>query len=119
MYKQKQTEKKPPLLKMWSLVVIGTAVILIFTLTPWNIIPTSVTENVTVLAVIEQGCVGESQYGVSVVVPECNAKVGDTVSATFNVPSWKLNGYLEELDRRQNPMVDAWDRNVRGLGFSP
>jgi hypothetical protein len=31
----------------------------------------------------------------------------------------ELNGYLEELERRQNPMVDAWDRNVSGTGFSP
>jgi hypothetical protein len=31
----------------------------------------------------------------------------------------ELNGYLEELERRQTPMVDAWDRNVSGTGFSP
>jgi len=54
-----------------------------------------------------------------VVVPECSAKVGDIVSATFNVPSGKLNGYWQELERRQNPMVDEWDRNVSGTGFSP
>jgi len=52
-------------------------------------------------------------------VPECSAQVGDTVSATFNVPSMKLNGYMEELERRQNPMVNAWDRNVSGIGISP
>ena len=86
---------------------------------PWNFIPTSVTEDVIVLATIEQGCVGESQFGVSVVVPECDAKIGDTVSAIFNIPSGKLNGYMDELDKRQNPMVDAWDRNVSGEGFSP
>jgi hypothetical protein len=70
-----------------ALMVAGLAVVLVFTLTPWNFIPTQVTENVTVIASTEYGCVGESQYGISVVVPECSAQVGDTVSATFNVPS--------------------------------
>ena len=119
MYKQKQTEKKPPQLKFLVMVVAGIAVVLVFTLTPWNFIPTSVTEDVIVLAIIEQGCVGESQFGVSVVVPDCEAKIGDTVSATFYVPSWKLNGYMDDLERRQNLMVDEWDRNVSGIGFSP
>jgi len=30
------------------------------------------------------------------------------VYVTFNVISGKLNGYPEELERRQNPMVDVW-----------
>ena len=97
----------------------GFAVVLFFTLTPWNVIPTQVTEEVTVLAVTEDGCVGESQYGISVVVPDCSAQVGDVVSATFYVPSMEINGYLEDLDKRQNPMVDAWDRDVSGSGIAP
>ena len=100
MYKQKQKEKKTPRLAMWSLIAAGTAVVLIFTLTPWNFIPVEVTEEVTVLAVTEHGCVGESQYGMSVVVPECSAQVGDTVSASFYVPSMKLNGYYDKLQER-------------------
>ena len=115
----KQTEKRLPRRAIMSLMIVGIAVAIVFTVTPWNIIPTQVTEDVTVLAITEYGCVGESQYGVSVVVPECDAQVGDTVSATFNIPSMELNGYLEELEKRQNPMVDAWDRNVSGSSFSP
>jgi len=115
----KQIEKRLSKGVIIALMVAGFAVVLVFTLTPWNIIPTQVTENVSVIAVTEHGCVGESQYGISVVVPECNAQVGDIVSATFYVPSMEINGYLEELDRIQNPMVDAWDRNVNGIGFSP
>ena len=115
----KQTEKRLSRRTLLGLLIAGLAVAIIFTVTPWNIIPTQVTEDVTVLAVTEHGCVGESQYGVSVVVPECDARVGDTVSATFNIPSMELNGYLEELENRQNPMVDAWDRNVSVSGFSP
>jgi hypothetical protein len=55
----------------------------------------------------------------SVVVPNCDAQVGETVSATFNVPSGIVNGYWGELERKQNPMVDEWDRNVEGTGFTP
>lgn len=117
--KTKQIEKRLSKNAIIALTVVGLSIVLVFTLTPWNFIPTQVTENVTVLAVTEYGCVGESEYGISVVVPECDAQVGDMVSATFNVPSMKLNGYLEELERRQNPMVDEWDRNVSGIGFSP
>jgi hypothetical protein len=46
---------------------------------------------------MEYGCVGESQYGISVVVPECSAQVGDIVSATFYVLAMKLNGYYDKL----------------------
>ena len=96
----KQKESKPPRLAIIALMAAGLAVVLFFTLTPWNFIPTQVTENVTVLAVTEDGCIGESQYGISVVVPECDAQVGDIVSATFYVPSMNLNGYYEKIQDR-------------------
>jgi uncharacterized protein YukE len=41
------------------------------------------------------------------------------VSATFYIPAGEINGYLEELEKRQNPMVDEWDRRVSGIAFSP
>ena len=85
---------------MWGMVAAGTTVVLILLLTPWNFIPVQVTEDVTVIANMEYGCVGESQYGISVVVPECSAQVGDIVSATFNVPAMKLNGYYERIQDR-------------------
>ena len=46
---------------------------------------------------MEYDGLGESKHGVSVVVPECSAQVGDMVSATFYVPSMKLNGYYDML----------------------
>ena len=116
---QQTTNKKTPQLKYLAIVAVATSVILVFTVTPWNIVPTMVTEDVAVIAVADYGCVGESSVGRSVVVPNCDAGVGDTVSATFYIPAGEINGYLEDLDRRQNPMVDAWDRNVSGTGFSP
>ena len=115
----KQIEKRLSRRALMTLLITGLAIAVVFTVTPWNIIPTQVTEDVTVLTITEYGCVGESQYGISVVVPECDAQVGDTVSATFNVPAMEVNGYLEELEKRQNPMVDAWDKNISGSGFSP
>jgi hypothetical protein len=90
---------------MWGMVAAGTAVILIFLLTPWNFIPVQITENVTVIANMEYGCVGESQYGVSVVVPECSAQVGDIASATFYVPSMKLNGYYDRIQDKVEMVI--------------
>ncbi len=119
MLKQKQKEGRLSRRVLLSAMLAGFAVAIVFTVTPWNYIPTAVTEDVIVIANMEYGCVGESQYGMIVVVPECSAQSGDTVFATFNVPSGKLNGYWDELERRQNPMVDEWDRNVSGIGFSP
>ena len=93
-------EKKPPRLAMWCMIITGTAVILVLLLTPWNFIPVKITEDMTVIASIEHGCVGESQYGISVVVPECIAQIGDIVSATFYVPAMELNGYYDKVQDR-------------------
>lgn len=119
MYKQKQKEGQLSRRVLLAAMIAGFAVAIVFTVTPWNYLPTEVTEDVVVIANMEYGCVGESQYGMIVVVPECSAQSGDIVSATFNVPSGLINGYWEELEQRQNPMVDMWDRNVSGSGISP
>ena len=116
---QQTTNKKTPQLKFAIIIAAAVSVALIFTITPWNIVPTQVSEDVAVIKVTDYGCVGESSVGRSVVVPNCDANVGEIVSATFYIPAGEINGYLEELESRQNPMVDAWDRNVSGTGFSP
>ena len=100
MFKQKQIQKNPPRIAIVSLMAIATAVILVFTLTPWNFVPVQVTEEVRVLGITEHGCVGESQYGTVVVVPQCSAQVGDVVTATFNVPAMEMNSYYEKLQDR-------------------
>ena len=102
MTKQKsiQKDKKSPVIPVIALMAGGLAIMLIFLLTPWNFVPVEVTEDITVLSITEHGCVGQSQYGVSVVVPQCSAQVGDVVSATFYVPSMELNGYYEKLQER-------------------
>ncbi|NIM25930.1 MAG: hypothetical protein GTN97_02195 [Nitrosopumilaceae archaeon] len=80
-----------------ALIAGGLAVVLLFTITPWNLVPTEVTEDVTVLAITKHGCVGESKLGVSVIVPECTAKVGEVVSATFKVPAMEVNGFYDKI----------------------
>ncbi len=83
-----------------AMLIAGFAVAAVFTVTPWNWIPTEVTEDVTVVAVTEDGCVAESQYGTSLVVSECDAKVGDTVSATFNIPSSEINEFYDKQQQK-------------------
>jgi len=94
---QQTTNKKTPQLKFLAILALATSVILVLTITPWNIIPTQVTEDVTVLAVTDYGCVAESVMGLSVVVSDCSAKVGDLISATFYVPAMEQNGYYDRI----------------------
>ena len=70
---------------------------LVLTGTPWNLVPTLVTEDVTVITVTDYGCVGESVLGRSVVVSDCNAKTGDVISATFYIPAIEINGYYDRV----------------------
>ena len=97
---QPTKQQKPPALKFLAIISIATAVILVLTITPWNIIPTSITEDVKVIATTELGCVGESVLGHSVVVENCSAKVGDTISATFYVPALEQNGYYDKIHEK-------------------
>ena len=94
---QKSTHKKTPQLQFWIIIAAAISVILVFTITPWNIVPTLVTEEVTVIAVTDYGCVGESRMGQSVVVSDCKAGVGDIVSATFYVPAMTQNGHYDRI----------------------
>ena len=95
---QTTTIKKSPWLKFIAILAVATSVTLVFTITPWNLVPTLVTENVTVIAVTDYGCVGESILGISVVVSNCEANVGDVVSATFYIPAMKQNGYYDRIE---------------------
>ena len=95
---QKITKTKTPQLKFMAILAIATSVILVLTITPWNLVPTLVTEDVTVIAVTEYGCVAESKLGHSVVVSDCSAEVGDVISAQFYTPSMKQNGYYDRIE---------------------
>lgn len=116
---QEMKQEKAPRGIFILILIAAFSVAVIFTVTPWNHIPTSVTDDITVIAVTQKGCVGESVLGDNVVVPNCNASVGDVIPATYNVPAGEINGYLMKLETRQNPMVDNWDAKVAGIGISP
>ena len=94
---QKQKGEKKPAALMVLLLVTATAAIVAITATPWNYIPTQVTENAEVLAVIDAGCVVETSNGHSYVVSDCNSSVGKIVSVTFHVPGAELNGYYDRI----------------------
>lgn len=95
-----QREKKSPAIQFILLIAGGLAVALFLALSPWNIFPEQVTEDITVIAVTEYGCVGESELGLNVVVSDCTATVGQTVSATFYVPAMVQNGYYDGIEAR-------------------
>jgi len=100
MQKTNQTQKKAPALTFVLILAAAVSVTLVFTLTPWNLIPTLVTEDVTVIAVTDYGCVAESVIGRSVVVSDCNAKPGDVISATFYIPAMEINGYYDRIQEK-------------------
>ena len=95
---QQTTYKKTPQLKFLIILAAATSVILVFTITPWNVIPTLVTEDVTVIAVTDYGCVAESILGHSVVVSDCSSGVEDVISATFYVSAMEQNGYYDRIE---------------------
>jgi len=97
MQKINPIEQKSLALKFVLIMVAATSVMLVLTGTPWNLVPTLVTENVTVITVTDYGCVGESVLGRSVVVSDCNAKTGDVISATFYIPAMEINGYYDRV----------------------
>ena len=82
---------------MLALVVASTAGIITLLIAPWNWVPTEYAEEITVIAVTEHGCVGESQMGQSVVVSDCSAGVGDVISAKFYAPASEQNGYYDRI----------------------
>ncbi|MGI9567420.1 MAG: hypothetical protein ACR2LL_10475 [Nitrosopumilus sp.] len=94
---QKQKNEKRTAMMVVLLIVAATAVIVAITTNPWNYIPTQVTENAEILAVIDAGCVVESKQGHSFVVPDCDSSVGDIVSVTFHVPGAELNEYYDRI----------------------
>ncbi|MGI0027709.1 MAG: hypothetical protein ACREAD_07710 [Nitrosopumilaceae archaeon] len=50
----------------------------------WNLIPNKVTEVVKVVLVDETGCTAETTDGFVVKIGQCNAKPGDTITASFD-----------------------------------
>ena len=95
-----QVEKKAPAFKFAMILVAATSVILVLIISPWNVFPTLVTEDITVITVTNYGCVAESVLGHSVVVSDCDAKPGDVISAKFYIPAMEINGYYDRIQEK-------------------
>lgn len=95
-----QIQKKAPAFQFVMMLVAATSVILVLIISPWNVFPTLVTEDVTVIAVTNYGCIAESVMGISVVVQDCDANPGDVISATFYIPAMELNGYYDRVQEK-------------------
>lgn len=95
-----QVQKKAPAFKFVMILVAATSVILVLIISPWNVFPTLIIEDVTVIAVTNYGCVAESVMGISVVVQDCDAKPGDVISATFYIPAMEQNGYYDRVQEK-------------------
>jgi len=97
MQQTSQNEKGTPRAVMLGLMVAGAVIILTLLLAPWNWMPIEYSDEITVIAVTDYGCVGESQTGQSVVVSECSAKVGDIISTKYYAPASEQNGYYDRI----------------------
>ena len=62
--------------------------------------PISVTEQATVIAVTEKGCVIESSYGYPVIISNCNAQPGETIQATYNMPAIVQSEYIKRVQAK-------------------
>ena len=97
MQKISQKENGVPRAAMLGVMVAGAAIILTLLLAPWNWMPTEYSDEISVIAVTDYGCVGESHTGQSVVVSECSANVGDVISAKYYAPASEQNGYYDRI----------------------
>jgi len=61
--KRNATNKKTPQLKFMAILAAATSVMPVLTITPWNIVPIQVTDDMTVITVTDSGCVAESVMG--------------------------------------------------------
>lgn len=101
---QEQTEKKIPWKWYVAAVLTGIAVLFMVTLFPiWHWMPIQVTESVTVIAVADVGCVTDAvSLNHAVIIPDCDAKPGDIIEATFYRPAIEQSDYYERLQEKAN-----------------
>ncbi|MDE1728042.1 MAG: hypothetical protein KGH81_02540 [Thaumarchaeota archaeon] len=69
-------------LKMAAIAGIGAVIVVAFSLV--NLVPKYVTESVTVVSVDSSGCTVETSDKFIVKISSCNAKPGETITATYD-----------------------------------
>ena len=98
----KQTEKKKMPWKWYvGVVLAGLAVLMMVTVVPiWHWFPVQITEQGTVLAITENGCVIDTPSVAMPVIQQCSGQVGDVIDVTYYVPSKVTSGYFERFQER-------------------
>ncbi|MEM3089005.1 MAG: hypothetical protein QXY22_00345 [Candidatus Nitrosotenuis sp.] len=96
-----EQEKKMPWMWYVGLVLGGLAVLLMTTIAPvWHWFPVQITEQGTVLAVTENGCVIKTQTVNLPVIQKCDAQPGDVIEVTYYAPSKVTSGYYERMQEK-------------------
>ena len=98
MQESTQKQSKSTIIQVIVLMISGIAAVSVLTFTPWNTTSLQVTQNVTVLAITERGCVAESEFGTIIVVVDCTAEIGDVILATFFVPATEQKAYQDNME---------------------
>ena len=94
-------EKKMPWKWYVGLILVGMAVLMMFTIVPiahW--FPVQITEEGTVLAITENGCVIETPSVAMPVIQQCSGQPGDVIEVTYFVPAKVTSGYFEKMQER-------------------
>jgi formate hydrogenlyase subunit 3/multisubunit Na+/H+ antiporter MnhD subunit len=94
-------EKKAPWVLYTIIGLAGFSVLALTTIVPlghW--LPITVTESATVVGVTENGCVVEGSYGYPIVVSDCNAKPGETIQVSYNMPAIVQSQYMQRVQER-------------------
>ena len=99
---EQKLEQKTPWVLYTAFVLAGLVALLLTTIVPIsNWIPTQITEQGTVIALTDKGCVVEAPTAGMAIVTQCSAQPGETVDITYNVPGKLVNGYYEKQELKQ------------------
>jgi len=94
--KTKENNKSVSLTFVGIIIAAIVGYIMIFTPVPGEI-PVEITEEVVILAVIEEGVVIETSTGVAVVTDQYDGNPGDIIEVTYSVPA----RYLDDKEKQQ------------------
>lgn len=101
MQKTEQKEEKSPWIKYVGIVFAASVVLILTTLVPvWNWIPIQITEEGTVLAITENGCVIDTPTMGMPIIQKCSAQPGEVVEVTYFVPGKMINGYYDRMQAK-------------------
>lgn len=93
--------KKMPWKWYVGIVLVAMGILMITTIAPiWHWFPVQVTEEGTILAITENGCVIDTPTITIPVIQECSGQPGDVVEVTYFVPAKATSGYFEKMQER-------------------